>query len=61
MINKNKEGYPDPTAGAAIQEADKQPELISWYVKTIKDLAAIFDLEIVGYIRIKDKNTKRIW
>ena len=61
MVNKNKEGYPDPTAGAAIQEADKQPELISWYIKTIKDLAAIFDLEIVGYIRIKDKNTRRIW
>ena len=61
MVNKNKEGYPDPTAGAAIQEADKQPELISWYIKTIKDLAAIFDLEIIGYIRIKDKNTKRIW
>lgn len=61
MIHKNKEGYPDPTAGSAIQEADKQTELISWYIKTIKDLTAIFDLEIVGYIHIKDKNTRRVW
>ena len=26
MENKNKEGYPDPTATEAIQAADKQPE-----------------------------------
>lgn len=61
MISKNKEGYPDPTAGAAIQETDKQPELVNWYIKTIKDLAAIFDLEVVGYIHVKDKKTRRIW
>ena len=29
MENKNKEGYPDPTAAEAIQAADKQPEKIS--------------------------------
>lgn len=61
MISKNKEGYPDPTAGSAIQEADKQPELVNWYIKTIKDLAVIFDLEVVGYIHVKDKKTRRIW
>ncbi len=61
MISKNKEGYLDPTAGSAIQEADKQPELVNWYIKTIKDLAAIFDLEVVGYIHVKDKKTRRIW
>lgn len=61
MIHKNKEGYPDPTAGQAVQEADKQPEKISWYIKTIKDLADIVDLEIIGYVHVKDKKTKRIW
>lgn len=61
MIHKNKEGYPDPTAGQAVQEADKQPERISWYIKTIKDLADIVDLEIIGYVHVKDKKTKRIW
>lgn len=61
MIQKNKEGYPDPTAGQAVQEADKQPERISWYIKTIKDLADIVDLEIIGYVHVRDKKTKRIW
>ena len=61
MIHKNKEGYPDPTAGQAVQEADKKPEKISWYIKTIKDLADIVDLEIIGYVHVRDKKTKRIW
>ena len=61
MIHKNKEGYPDPTAGQAVQEADKQPEKIPWYIKTIKDLADIVDLEIIGYVHVRDKKTKRIW
>ena len=61
MIHKNKEGYPDPTAGQAVQEADKQPEKISWYIKTIKDLADIVDLEIIGYVHVRDKKTERIW
>lgn len=61
MIQKNKEGYPDPTAGQAVQEADKQPERISWYIKIIKDLADIVDLEIIGYVHVRDKKTKRIW
>ena len=61
MIQKNKEGYPDPTAGQAVQEADRQPEKISWYIKTIKDLADIVDLEIIGYVHVRDKKTKRIW
>lgn len=61
MIHKNKEGYPDPTAGQAMHEADKQPEKISWYIKTIKDLADIVDLEIIGYVHVRDRKTKRIW
>ena len=61
MIQKNKEGYPDPTAGQAVQEADRQLERISWYIKTIKDLADIVDLEIIGYVHVRDKKTKRIW
>ena len=59
MENKNKEGYPDPTAAEAIQAVDKQPEKISWYIKTIKDLADIVDLEVVSYIHVKDKKTKK--
>ena len=60
-VHKNKEGYPDPTAGRAIDRADQPPETVGWYIKTIKTLADIMDLEIVGYIQIRDKKTKRIW
>lgn len=28
-MHRNKEGYPDPTAGDAIREADKPPENLS--------------------------------
>ncbi len=61
MIHKNSEGYPDPVAGAAVREADKQPELVSWYIRMIRELAQIFDLEIVGYVHVRDKKTRRIW
>ena len=61
MAYKNREGYLDPTAGDAIREADKQPELVSWYIKMIKDLANLFDLEVIGYLHVKDKKTGRIW
>nr|DAM20568.1 MAG TPA: hypothetical protein [Caudoviricetes sp.] len=60
-MHRNKEGYPDPTAGDAIQEADRQPELVSWYIKKVKELADLFDLEVIGYLHVKDKKTGRIW
>lgn len=61
MIHKNKEGYPDPTAGDAIREADRPPELVSWCIKIIKNLAEIFDLEVIGRVTVKDKSTGRIY
>lgn len=61
MIHKNGEGYPDPTAAKAIKEADKPPEQIAWFVKTVKALAAVFDLEIIDRIQIRDKKTGRIY
>ena len=57
----NKEGYQDQTAGQAIQEASRQPRHIEWYIKTIKDLAAIMDLEIVGRVAVKDKTSRKIY
>ena len=59
MIYKNKEGYPDPTAGDAIQQADKPQEHVTWFIKTVKSKAALVDLEVVGRIRVKDKDTGR--
>lgn len=58
-LYKNGEGYADLTAGEAIREADKPPEQVVWFVKTVKAIAQIFDLEIIGRIHIRDKKTRR--
>ena len=45
-MNKNKEGYPDPTAGKAIQRADRPPAVIDWMVKVFKEVAEKMGYEI---------------
>lgn len=60
-MTKNKEGYPDPTAGKAIYAADKTPEAVTWMIKTFKEIAALMGYEIVGRITLRDKRTKRDW
>ena len=57
MIHKNGEGYPDHTAADAIRLADKPPEIIRWYIRMVKELADLFDLEIIGRIQIREKKT----
>lgn len=53
MSNKNKEGYPDPTASKAIHTADRQPERIEWLIRVLKSLAELMDCEIAGRIVIR--------
>ena len=60
-MTKNKEGYPDPTAGKAIHAADKQPKEVDWLIKTYKELALLFGYELVGRITLQDKKTRREW
>lgn len=55
MPLKNQEGYPDPTAAAAIREADRPPEHVRWFRKTVKEIASLIDHEIVGTISVRDK------
>ena len=59
MLHKNKEGYPDPTAADAIQEADRPPEHVCWFIRTVKSIASLVDLEVTGRIWVKDKKTGR--
>lgn len=59
MRRKNGEGYPDPTAAEAIDEADRTPERITWFIKTVKSIAALVDLEVISRIQIRDKSTGR--
>lgn len=44
---KNKEGYPDPTAGKAIANADKVPKYIKEIFKALDTVARIHSLEIM--------------
>lgn len=61
VMLKNKEGYSDPTTAAAIQEADRPPEHVRWFIWTVKALADLVDLEVAGRIKVRDKKTKRVW
>lgn len=60
-MNKNKEGYPDPTAGKAIKQADRQQAVIDWMVKVFKEVAEKMGYEITNRIVFKDRNTGRKW
>ena len=59
LRRKNGEGDPDPTAAEAIDEADRIPERITWFIKTVKSIAALVDLEVISRIQIRDKSTGR--
>lgn len=59
MIHKNREGYPDPTAAEAIREADRPPEHVTWFIRTVKSIAALVGLEVIGRIQVRDTDTKR--
>ena len=58
---RNSEGYPDPTAGKAIKEADKQPEEVSKVVEYLKGIASLMGYEVSNRIWLKDKKTGREW
>ena len=57
---KNKEGYPDPTAGRAIRNADLQPEQVQWYFRTVRELANLVDLEVEKLPKIRDKKNREV-
>lgn len=56
---KNKEGYADPTAGTAIREVDRPPEHVSNFIKKVKYIANMMELEVIGRIQVRDKKTNR--
>ena len=61
MVYRNKEGYADPTAGAAIHEAkakkrEYNPEVTN-LVSVLKQMIDIAGHEMVGRIVLRDKDT----
>lgn len=60
-MHRNKEGYPDPTAGDAIREADRPPENLSLAIRLMKFAADCLGFEVVGRIVLRDAETGRVW
>ena len=58
-VDKNKEGYPDPTAGEAIRAADQPPENVILFRKMLKAMCTIFHLRILGRITVIDEKGRR--
>ena len=56
---RNKEGYPDSTAGRAIREADRPPENVVMFRRMIKSMCTIFHLRILGKVTIVDEKGRR--
>ena len=53
MVYRNKEGYADPTAGAAIHEAEPKAKK----KEVLKQMIDIAGYEMVGRIVLRDKDT----
>ncbi len=56
---RNKGGYPDPTAGRAIREADRPPENVVMFRRMLKAMSIIFRLRILGKVTIVDEKGRR--
>ena len=58
---KNGEGYPDPTAGKAIYQADKLPKPIADVIHILRLVAGMVGLRIKS-VELEDrKSGKRYW
>lgn len=55
---KNKEGYCDPTAGKAIQDASRIPHHVKEAHKALKDIASLLGFEVLV---LRDRKTGRVY
>lgn len=53
--HRNKEHYPDPTAGKAIKTADKAPEEVDEFIRIVKKLAGLCGIKIKNRLVIEYK------
>lgn len=56
---KNKEGYPDPTAGKAIRAADRPPENVIMFRKMLKAMCTIMHVRVLGKVTVVDEKGRR--
>lgn len=58
---RNSEGYKDPTAGKAIISADRPPKQVTQVIHILKLIASLAGFDIIGRIRLRDRETGREW
>ena len=57
-LDKNQEGYCDPTAGKAIQDASRIPHHVKEAHKALKDIASLLGFEVLV---LRDRKTGRVY
>lgn len=60
-LKRNGEGYPDPTAYAAIKNIEYETKRFNRLLKTIFSICEMAGFKIEGRIVLKDEKTGRIW
>jgi hypothetical protein len=55
-MEKNKEGYPDPTASQAIRAAGRMPLHVHQAYNAIENIAGLLGFELLA---LRDKRTKK--
>lgn len=58
MGYRNHEGYPDPTAGKAMRQADRMPTHVYNAYKILNEVAGLMGLEVTA---VRDRRTKQEW
>lgn len=58
---KNNEGYPDPTEGEAICNADKMPEDCKRTIRMMLSVASCMGYHVESKIVLKDVKTGHVW
>ncbi len=58
---RNAEGYPDPTAYAALKNLEQEDERFHRLLHTIFSICELSDFEIEGRIVLVDKRNGRVW
>lgn len=59
--SKNSEGYPDPTAYAAMRNMNREEDRFRKLRRTILTICDIAGFEIRGPIVLMDKKTGKVW
>ncbi len=58
-LKLNSEGYPDPTACAALKSIEITDERANTIIKSLKNLIRLAGFETIDCIKIRDRKTGR--